>query len=351
MRMSTSIKPLNSEELTYFSSQLSLILKSSVNLSDGLSMLLEDNENEKAKSLIFKILETVNSEKPLYMALESTGVFSTYYISMVRIGELTGKLDEILDGLAIYYERESGLKNSIKGAVIHPLILIFMMSIVIGILVLKVIPIFKQVFLQLGADMPASSVSAIEFSTSTGVVMLCAIGVIILLLLMFYLLSFFPKVKLALIGFLSNFILFRGLIEKISISNFSSAMSFMIISGIESSKALELSMSVISNKKLEGKILSCHKKVLEHIPFANAIAEVGIFPSLYAQMIKISYKTGSIDVVWKEISKQYDDDVTVSLNNLVSFIEPLLVGLLSIVIGVILISVMLPLMGVMSSLG
>ena len=112
MKIPNRIKPLSSEELTYFSSQLSLILKSGVNLSDGLMMLLDDTESEKAKNLITKISEVVNNENPLFVALEITGVFSSYYISMVKIGELTGHLDNVLDGLAIYYERDFNMKNA-----------------------------------------------------------------------------------------------------------------------------------------------------------------------------------------------------------------------------------------------
>jgi len=351
MKTPNRIKPLKSEELAYFCTQLALILKSGVNLNDGLLMLLDDTEDASALNLISKIIETIELEKPLFVALENTGAFSNYFISMVKIGEITGHLDDVLSGLASYYERESNIKAAIKGAIMHPLILLFMMSAVIGILILKVLPIFKQVFIQLGSQMSSTSAAAIEFASSTGMFVLCAIGIIILSFVVFYIISFSAKGKFFIYNFFSKFIVFKSLLEKLSICYFSSAMSLMLSSGVETSEALDLGAEVVSNKKLATKIAVCQEKVRNHEPFAQAITEVGIFPLLYSQMIKISYKTGALDTIWGEVAKRYDDDVSDSLNNIVSFIEPLLVGILSIIIGVILISVMLPLMSIMSSLG
>jgi len=351
MKIPKNIKPLKAEELAYFCTQLALVLKSGVPLNDGLMMMLDDTKDSEAIFLISNIVEDVENERPFYQALENTTAFSNYFISMIKIGELTGRLDDVLDGLAAYYERESNLKSSLKSAIMHPMILLFMMSAVIAILVLKVLPIFKQVFGQLGSQMSDSSAAAIEFATSTGIVVLCGIGILIILVVVLYSVSHTTKGKHFLYLLLSNIFIFKNLLDKISICCFSSAMSLMLSSGIETSEALELGEEVVTNKNLQKKIVSCQEKIRNHQPFAQAITEVGIFPTLYSQMIKISYKTGALDTVWSKISKKYDDDVSESLNNLVAFIEPLLVGILSIIIGTILISVMLPLMGVMSALG
>lgn len=350
MKKTATVKALNAEELSYFCTQLALILKSGVTLRDGLCILLDDTIDERAVSLLSQLSTVIDDEKPLYIAMESTGSFSPYFINMVKIGEITGRLDDVLESLATYYDREANLKVSLKGAIMHPLILLLMMSAVVGILILKVIPIFNQVFVQLGAQMHATASATIEFASTTGIIIISLIGALVVIFSVLAVLSINPTGKSFVFKLLSNFTAFRNLLEKVSLSRFCAAMSLMLSSGVETSEALELGAGVLNYKPTSEKVLKCYEKVKHHEPFAQAVTEVGIFPPLYSQMIKISYKSGALDAVWKKISNRYDEDVTDSLNSLVSIIEPLLVGVLSIIIGVILISVMLPLMGVMSSL-
>ncbi len=351
MKKTAVIKQLTADELTFFCTQLSLILKSGVTIRDGLVMLIDDSPSPSAIKLLTDIVRQVENKKPLYAALESTKMFSPYFLNMVKIGELTGRLDSVFDGLAVYYQRESNLKNAIKGAIMHPLILLLMMSVVVAILILKVIPIFRDVFLQLGSQMSSASAAAIEFASTTGIVVLSVVGSVIVITLLLFLLTKFKKGKAFFFSAISHISYFGKLLERIAVSRFSSAMSLMMSSGVDTLDSLELTKGVISNKKVTGQIEKCFEKVKNHVPFSQAVIEVGLFPSLFAQMIKISYKAGSLDEVWHYISKKYDDDISDNLNNIVSFIEPLMVGVLSVIIGVILIAVMLPLMGIMSSLG
>ncbi|MFA5657956.1 MAG: type II secretion system F family protein [Oscillospiraceae bacterium] len=351
MKKKAKIIPLTADELTFFCTQLSLILKSGVTIRDGIFMLMEDSASPKAVRLLSDILRMVENKKPFYAALESTKMFSLYFVNMVKIGELTGQMDSVFDGLATYYQRESNLKNAVKGAIMHPLILLFMMSAVIAILILKVIPIFKDVFLQLGSQMSSASAAAIEFASTTGIVVLLIVGLFIIAILALFLLTKFKKGKPVFMAVASKITYLRRLFNRIAVSRFSSAMSLMMSSGVDTLDSLDLTRGVIDNKAVSEQIEKCSEKVKNHVPFSQAVIEVGLFPSLYSQMIRISYKSGSLDEVWKYISKKYDDDISDNLNNIVSFIEPLMVGILSVIIGVILIAVMLPLMGIMSSLG
>lgn len=350
MKKLSPAKKLNADELTFFCTQLSLILKSGVTLRDGIIMLMDDAHSPAATELLTKIVKVVENKKPFFDALASTGMFSEYFINMVRIGEMTGHLDSVFDGLAHYYQRESNLKGAIKGAIMHPLILLFMMSGVIAVLILKVLPIFKEVFMQLGSQINTTSNSAISFASSTGVFVLIIVSIVILFVICCFIMTRFNNSKKLLITLASKLPCFKRIFDRIGISRFSSAMSLMISSGVDTLESLELSKKVVKNSTVSAQIDDCSEKVNNHIPFPQAVSDSGIFPSLYSQMIKISYKSGSLDEVWRYISKKYDDEVSDSLNNVVSFIEPLLVGLLSIIIGVILVSVMLPLMGLMTSM-
>jgi type IV pilus assembly protein PilC len=351
MKKNEKVKKLTSEELAYFCTQLALIMKSGINLNDGLVMMLDDANDSHHASIISKLSKSINEHKRLHVSLEETKAFPEYLVSMVEIGETSGHLESVLEGLAAHYTREANLKSSVKSAIMQPILLLLLMSAVVAVLLIKVLPIFKDVFVQINSQLSNASSAAIQFGTHAGVVVLIVIGIIILLTLLAYFISFTSKGKSFLMKVFSKAFYFRGLTEKISVSRFSSAMSLMLSSGFNNCEALSLGKNVVSNPIVKSKLFNCEGKLQNNESFAQAITETGLFPPIYAQLIRISYKSGALDSAWNQIAEKYDYEVNESLENLVSFIEPLLVGVLTIIIGVILVSVLLPLMGIMSSIG
>ena len=351
MKKNETFKPLNKEELAYFCTQLTLIVKSGINLNDGFVMMMDDTKDPLSSALIKKISDSINDQKQLYVSLEETGAFPDYLISMIKIGEASGHLENVLEGLSAHYMQEANLRTSIKNAIMHPLLLLLLMSAVVSVLLIKILPIFKDVFVQISSQLSDASSSTIQFATQAGVIVLIIIGVILLLTISMFIISFSSKGKAFLIKLFSKVFYFKGLTEKISIARFSSAMSLMLSSGFHNTEALSLGKTVVSSPRIKEKIEVCEDKLEKNESFAKAITDSGLFPPIYSQMIRISYKSGMLDDVWKQIADKYDTEVNDSLDNLVSFIEPLLVGILTIVIGVILVSVLLPLMGIMSSIG
>ena len=149
----------------------------------------------------------------------------------------------------------------------------------------------------------------------------------------------------------SRFFLTRKLSAKIASSRFASVMSMMLSSGYSTDEALELVPGVLSNDLVAEKIAACRKELSEGVSFAEAVDKAELFPGVYGQMVSVGSKTGNLDSVMKKLAEVYDDEVDRSISRVVSVIEPTLVGILSVVIGAILLSVMLPLMGIMSSIG
>ena len=128
-------------------------------------------------------------------------------------------------------------------------------------------------------------------------------------------------------------------------------MTLMIKSGVDTTESLEYVQDVIISKKIKQKISRCYQDVLDNKGFVESIINEKIFPSMCNQMLKVSYKSGAYEKAWEKISKQYEKDVNESLSDIVQSIEPFMVTIMTIVIGAILISVMLPLMGIMTSIG
>ena len=149
--------PLSNTEIAAFCSQTAMILRSGISSIEGISIMLEDSQNADEKELLSAVNDTLMQTGNLTQALEDTHAYPDYMISMVRIGEQTGRLDDVMDSLAVYYEKEDSLAESIKSAVTYPLIMIVMMLLVILLLIMKVMPVFNQVFIQLGSSMSGIS--------------------------------------------------------------------------------------------------------------------------------------------------------------------------------------------------
>ena len=152
-----NITPLSNTEIASFCSQMAMILKSGISSIEGVSIMLQDARGSDEKELLTVMNDVLTHTGILHEALKKTGAFPGYLLNMVRIGEQTGRLDDVMQSLAEYYEKEASLAQTIKNAVTYPLIMIFMMILVIIVLITKVMPVFNQVFKQLGSEMTGPS--------------------------------------------------------------------------------------------------------------------------------------------------------------------------------------------------
>ncbi len=347
----SSVKPLSSSDVSLFCSQVVLLLRAGIPLQEGIGAISENIDNPKGRELISRIQSGMEQNHSLYLALNSTGAFPKYMVNMINIGEKAGKLENVLEALSLYYDRDDKLRGRIRSALLYPFILILMMATVISVLVIKVLPVFDAVFMDMGSDMSAASTAVMHAGTVIGKVALVIIIILSVLLLLALILYKTEKGYQWISTFLSNFSLTRRLSDKIASARFASAMSLLLSSGYDTSEALELIPNILNNRIIIDKINKCREAVDSGVSFPTALSDVNLFPGIYSSMVNIGSKTGSLDTVMHRLAEIYSEDVDESVNKAVSFIEPAMVAILSIVIGAILLSVMLPLMGIMSSIG
>lgn len=344
-------KTITAGDTAIFCTQVALILKSGIPLYDGVPALCENVDDESTRAVFQKIDETVKETGSLYQGLKAAGVFPSYMVNMVNIGEKSGKLEDVMESLAAYYEREDKLKSSIRGAILYPLILIVMMAVVIGVLIVKVLPIFNQVFQELGSEMSATSTMVMNIGMAVGKYALILLGVVIVVLLVLFLYSKTKRGGQKFDGFFGRFFLTKKLSQKIASGRFASITAMMLSSGYDVDQTLDMIPDIITNKTVIDKVAECKKLTRQGETFATAIVKVGLFSGVYARMISVGFSTGSMDTVMKKLADIYEEEIDDSVNSMVSIIEPTMVAVLSIIIGAILLSVMLPLMGIMSSIG
>lgn len=341
---------LSHMETAAFCSQMAMVLKSGFSAMEGISILRSDTGNPQEEEILKRIYEEILDTGQLCPALKAAGVFPAYMLQMAEIGEETGTLDEVMEALSKHYEREEYLSREVKSALTYPLIMIGMMFLVILVLLTKVMPVFQQVFQQLGREMTGFSKGILmlgsTISNYAGVWM--GAGAVLVLLILYGAKTQRGRKQLKRLGRHVKF--FRELSDKMSACRLAGGMYLTLKSGLNPERGLEFSEKLIDNPCFQDKISDCKSKLAEGCDLGEAFQQTGVFTGLYAKMAAIAGKSGRMDEIMDKIASQYEREIDAKLSSVIAVLEPTLVIVLSVIVGIILMSVMLPLMGIMTGL-
>lgn len=346
-----SAKILSGPYLSSLCMELSLVMKAGISLNEGLSMLNEDETDKQNKEMLSKLFEKVDSGVSLHKAMDDSGNFPKYVVDMIEIGEKTGRTEDVLRALSEHYDRQEQISRSIKNAVVYPAVLMLMLLLVIIILITRVLPIFNDVFNQLGTQMTPIAISIMHFGNAISKYSFVIFGVIAAIALIAFVINLIPSWRVKAVRAYGKMTASRGLNKKIASARFASAMAMTLASGLDTDESLNMVERITDNANMKSKIDNCRKLMAESEPFANAISKSEIFSSLYCRMLSIGFKTGSADAVMSEIARRSEEDVDENIERVINRVEPTLVIVMSLIVGLILLSVMLPLMGIMSTIG
>ena len=343
-------KFLPPDETAMFCEQVALILKSGIPLHDGIEALC-DNYKDARYGDKFKLLNDVVKETgSLGDAVAAVGIFPPYMVNTVKIGERAGTADSVMEALGVYYAREGQIKRSVKNAITYPLVLVAMMAMVIVVLVIKVLPIFTQVFRNLGTDMSASSVAIMNFGLAAGQTVLILVAVVIVIAAVIFIL-YKTRLREQVMVFLCK--IFHPVAEitkKTAAGRFASVMSMMLASGFPLEEALKLIPEVLSDEAAKKKVAKCRDLMEAGESFPVAVESCGIFEGIHGKMIRVGFVAGQMDSVMSKLAGIYEEEIDDSIRRMVALIEPTLVAVLSVIIGAVLLAVMLPLASILSSM-
>ena len=343
-------KPFSNMELSSFCGQVALILGSGISAMEGISIMLEDTSAPEEKEILNHLLSGIQESGSLYTAMEETGIFPSYMLHMVQIGEETGTLDEVMAALQLHYEREDSIRQSIRSAVTYPLVMTGMMILVIIVLLVKVMPIFNQVFVQLGTEMTGFSRVLMHIGTAINrysilfIILLAVIGGLAL----YGTRTASGKALFRKIAYRIPYT--RSVFEQIAACRFASGMALTLRSGLNPERSMELVSALNDDPFFQTKLDACQKETDQGTDLSQALFSAGIFTGMHARMASIGSKTGTMDQVMEQIASLYQDEIDSRLSHALAILEPTLVIMLSLIVGAILLSVMLPLLGIMSSI-
>jgi len=345
-------KKLSSSELSFFCTQMAMILTSGMLISDGIDWMHSDLEDGRMKNILGTLKEALENKVPLYTAMEDSGCFPSHIVSMCQIGVVTGRLEDVMNSLSQYYDREAMLRSKIRNSIFYPAMLFVMMTFVIILLVTKIFPIFEGMVRELGGELPSGQTFSISFSTGMMAGKFALIFVLAVLFIGAAMLIFYKSQsgKACMGNFLHMFVFTKTIMQKITAYRFSSGLSLLLSSGMNIESSMSLLLDVVEEPQLKIKVEQC-QYINSGDDFIKSVSRLSLFSGIHLQMLSMGQRIGETDVVMKKLTDIYENEADQAINNAVSLVEPVLVGVLCIVIGFILISVMLPLMNIMSSIG
>lgn len=342
---------LTNEYLSSFTLQMSLLIHAGINIGDGIHLLAEDEKDHQVKELLEKMAEDVDDGLQLSEAMKNTNCFPDYIIHMTGTGEATGRVEDALKALTDYYENLRQLNARVKSALTYPLLLLVLMLVIIGILLTRVLPIFNTVYQQLGGSLTGVAAGMLAFGKGLDKA-LPVIGVIVAVLLVLGAVLGMSEIlrKKVLLVYKKHFG-DRGITRKVGMAHFAAALSMGMRSGLPMEEALKNAMDFHEDSpKAKKRYETCLALLEEGAPLADALKQAGVFAPMYCRMLALGVKSGAGDSIMEEIALRLEEEANTSIEEAVAKIEPTIVITTSVIIGIILLSVMLPLINIMSSI-
>ncbi|MDI6752411.1 MAG: type II secretion system F family protein [bacterium] len=327
-----------------FSRQFSTLINAGIPVIQCLNILVDQTKKNVFKGILRDIRTNIESGEFISSAIaKHSDAFDNLYVSMVKAGEVGGVLDEVLDRLALYLENIAELKRKVIGAMVYPIMIVFVAVGVVGFLLTFVIPKFKDVFKIFGEKLPAPTqilISVSDFLVKRGwIVALVVIGIF-----MFagFMIKTVPAVKYRWHKIILRVPLIGELLLKVAVARFTRTLGTLARSGVPILEALEICATTSGNKVIEAAIMDGRSAIKEGERISESLKTANVFPPMVVQMISIGEETGALDSMLFKVADYYDKEVDATVAALASIIEPALIVFLGVVVGFIVVAMYLP---------
>lgn len=343
---------VKNEDFVIYCRQFATLIRAGISIVESTNILGRQTDSKALKKVLIQIETEIKDGHSFSDAAEKhPKVFPALFVNMFRAGEITGSIDETLERLATYYEKQNGLRKKIQSAMAYPIILSIVVVFVVVFLLLTIVPQFATMFESLGAELPAITQLVLAMSRFVQYSWWFALIVIILGIMAF---SFFYKsnkkfnysVHLAIF----KMPVFGKLLQKAAIARMTRTLSSLFASSVPILQSLAIVEKVVGNPVVGKVVLASRESLEQGRPLSEPIQESWVFPPLVSQMIAIGEQTGQLDFMLGKVADFYDEDVDQTVDSLKSLIEPLMIVVLAGVVGFIVISIMIPMFSIYSEI-
>lgn len=342
---------LNNQEISDLCRGLALMLHAGIPLADGAYLMAQEEQGD-SRELLTRLGQQLDQGMPLSDAMEEMDVFPDHVTGMVRIGEHTGRMEESLHSLAAFYEERRRIQTRLRSALAYPSMILLLMLAVLGVLLIRVLPVFDRVYASLGSRLTGMAAGLLQF----GQLLEAALPVLLLVLGLMVagvlLAACWMPFRDACTNFAQSRFGDRGVSKRFNNARFARALAMGLGSGLPLEEALSLSRQMLSDIPGAAKRCDlCIARLEEGATLADAMGEAELLPASACRMLSVGLRGGNSDQVMEQIADRLMEDASDALEAGISRVEPAMVLAASALVGVILLSVMLPLMNIMSSIG
>lgn len=342
-------RALPPQDLASFFESLTMLLCAGVPVNECADIIATDTEGSKLSHAAKRVDDLLNKEGiyVLSEAMEMSGFFPEYAVEMIKLGEDSGRLENTCDSLGDYFRQQESLNQSIRSAISGPLLLLVMMSVVLVFLIVFVLPVFENVFVSLGVSTAGGGMGGAFLAARVVMIVVAVLLVLALILVIMYVL---PGGRNRMVGLAEKVPMTRKIHYALSASRFTNGLSMLLASGIPVPEAVEKAGGLVSNRRIMEKIPAAIAEVSAGEDLGKTLVKVGVLDGAEAKILLSASRAGQTEVAMRRLSEIYAGETEAGIDRMLGMIEPALVGLLSVAIGVILLSVMLPLTSIMSAI-
>jgi len=339
------------KDIAIFFRQFSVMIDAGLPLVQCLEILGGNQEHPGFQKTLNGVRQAVEGGSTLANAMRLyPKVFDDLTTNMIDAGEAGGILDTILQRISTYVEKNVKLKSAIKSALIYPVSVISIAIIVVGVLLKFVVPIFANMFVGLGVALPLPTQIVINLSNFVGRFWWVIIGAVVAFFVAIGQIRKNPKGKFMVDKVMLNLPVFGMVLRKIAVARFTRTLGTLISSGVPILEGLSITARTAGNAVIEQALMKARKGIEEGRTIVDPLKESGVFPNMVTQMIGVGEATGAMDAMLSKIADFYEDEVDEATKNMLTLMEPLLIGFLGVAVGGIVISLYMPLFSMISKL-
>ncbi len=347
-------KLLESGAISAFCGSVATMLSAGIQTEEAVHLLTENREGSYFKDVCDKACAELVAGSGLADAMDATGAFPAYAVNMVRVGEASGRTDRVLRSLSSYYGAESRLFAKLQSSVSYPAAMLCVMAAVLAFTVVVILPVFQDVYADIAGSLTSGSFSSVSASLAIGWVAFAVVlaAAVAALVLAARARSEAGRIKVT--KFFEKLPATHDALYQLALSRFTAALSAFVASGVHDERAMEQASEAVDHAELVEKIGAARASMVDPDnprSLAQAISENQIFEPVYSRMLLVGTRSGSTDDVLNSLSDVFFDDAAAQLDAVLDVVEPLLAVFLTIAVSATLIAVMLPLVGIMGSIG
>lgn len=347
-------KLLESSALSTFSGSMATMISAGIQTDEAALMLAENRERSQFHDVCQQMYQSLVDGDSFAHAMKKTGAFPRYAVDMVATGERSGHLEQVLRNLEMYYDEEDRLFAKLRSSVGYPAALLCLMSVILAFTVIVILPVFSDVYRNMAGSLAGGSFSSVALSTTIGWIALVVMVVCAVLALALTFATRTENGRQRVMNLFGHLPKTRQAIYQLALSRFTAALATLVSSGINEEESMSRAIATVDHDRLRNR-LNRAASVMTDLDnprsLTQAIGETGVFEPLYARMLNVGMRSGNTDQTLARLSETFFDDAVVQIDRALDSIEPLLAAFLTIAVGATLIAVMLPLIGIMTSIG